>query len=34
MPELKIPGAYFVALGGMAALGVGLFALFKKKHWV
>ena len=34
MPELKLPGAYFVALGGMAALGIGLFTLFKKKRWV
>jgi magnesium/cobalt transport protein CorA len=34
MPELKLPGAYFVALTGMAALGLGLFALFKKKRWV
>jgi Mg2+ and Co2+ transporter CorA len=34
MPELKLPGAYFVALGGMAALGLGLLALFRKKRWV
>jgi magnesium/cobalt transport protein CorA len=34
MPELKLPGAYFVALTGMAALGFGLLAVFWKKHWV
>ncbi|HEY5789963.1 MAG TPA: magnesium transporter CorA family protein [Gammaproteobacteria bacterium] len=34
MPELKLPYAYFFALGGMASLGVGMFALFKLKRWV
>ncbi|MDX1594602.1 MAG: magnesium transporter CorA family protein [Gammaproteobacteria bacterium] len=34
MPELKWPGAYFVALTGMASLGLGLLALFRRKHWV
>jgi len=34
MPELKWPGAYFVALGGMAALGGTLLWLFRRKGWV
>jgi Mg2+ and Co2+ transporter CorA len=34
MPELGLKYAYFVALAGMAALGIGLFVLFKKKRWV
>jgi magnesium/cobalt transport protein CorA len=34
MPELKLPGAYFVALGAMASLGIGLLVLFRKKRWV
>ncbi len=34
MPELKFEYAYFVALTGMATLGLGLFGLFKRKRWV
>jgi magnesium transporter len=33
MPELKLPFAYPVALGLMAALGVGMFYFFRKKGW-
>lgn len=33
MPELHYENAYFFALGGMAALGLGLLALFKWKGW-
>lgn len=31
MPELKMQNAYFVALGSMAAIGVGLAVYFKRK---
>lgn len=34
MPELSHPYAYFIALGGMAALGIGLLILFRYKRWV
>jgi len=33
MPELKWPGAYFVALGAMATLGGGLLWVFRRKGW-
>ncbi len=33
MPELKLRYAYFVALGGMTLLGVGMFAAFKRRGW-
>ena len=33
MPELKWPGAYFIALGGMATLGGGLLWVFRRKGW-
>ncbi len=34
MPELKLHYAYFVALGGMAGLAIGLLILFRVRHWI
>lgn len=34
MPELQIKGAYYYALGAMAAIGVGMLFYFKKKGWM
>ncbi len=34
MPELKTQNGYYVALAGMAALGLGLFGLFWRLGWV
>lgn len=34
MPELRSPFGYFVVLGVMAILGVGMFITFKKKDWL
>lgn len=33
MPELKWPNGYFMALGMMATLGIGLVVYFKTKKW-
>jgi Mg2+ and Co2+ transporter CorA len=33
MPELGLKPGYFLVLGGMLALGVGMLALFKWKRW-
>jgi magnesium transporter len=34
MPELKNPNGYFILLGVMASVSVGLLALFKRKGWL
>jgi magnesium transporter len=34
MPELQTPYGYFVALGGMAALGVALVVYFRRRGWM
>lgn len=34
MPELKMHYAYFIALGGMATLAIGLLILFRIRHWI
>jgi len=34
MPELKYPYGYFIALGGMAALALGLLILFRVRRWI
>jgi len=34
MPELKIENAYFVFLGVMASIVVGLLLLFRKMRWL
>ncbi len=34
MPELRLSWGYYAALAGMAALGLGLFALFKRIDWL
>ncbi len=34
MPELEYPNGYFIALGGMAIVFVGMLIYFKKKKWL
>ncbi|MGN7469423.1 magnesium/cobalt transporter CorA [Brevibacillus sp. SAFN-007a] len=34
MPELHSPYGYYIVLGCMAAIGVTMFVLFKKKEWL
>ena len=34
MPELKWPFGYFLALGGMAILAIGLLVVFRRKRWI
>jgi magnesium/cobalt transport protein CorA len=34
MPELKHPFGYFLVLGGMGVLGVGLFLAFRRLGWI
>jgi magnesium transporter len=34
MPELEMKYGYFFALGGMALIGLAMFAWFKYKGWL
>ncbi len=34
MPELRMQYAYFIVLGGMAAIVLGMLVYFKRKHWI
>ena len=34
MPGLKHPYGYFIALGGMAVVAVGLLVLFRVRRWI
>jgi len=34
MPELKWKWGYFGLLGAMAALGISMLAIFKKRKWL